>query len=178
MAQKHTSRPPGGSGARVAIRARPRGRKGRRLISWDGSGEPCADASRRQSFKYSIPRGRACARFAFIRPAARGPENRGGRTAPAGQGEVRIRHHAIGVNFLDTYHRTGFYPMPLPLTPAGGRGEVLEVGAASRTSRPATGSLTQDRPGYAEERNIGAQFLVKLPRAIDYDIAAAMMLKG
>ncbi len=99
---------------------------------------------------------------------------------PPGKGEVRIRHHAIGVNFLDTYHRTGFYPMPLPLTPGGeGAGEVVEVGAGVKDFKPGDRVAYAGPPGgYAEERNIGAQFLVKLPRAIDYDTAAAMMLKG
>ena len=97
-----------------------------------------------------------------------------------GKGEVRVRHHAIGVNFLDTYHRTGFYPMPLPLTPGGeGAGEVLEVGAGVKDFKPGDRVAYAGPPGgYAEERNIAAQFLVKLPRAIGYDTAAAVILKG
>jgi NADPH:quinone reductase len=97
-----------------------------------------------------------------------------------GKGEVRVRHHAIGVNFLDTYHRTGFYPMPLPLTPGGeGAGEVLQVGAGVEGFKPGDRVVYAGPPGsYAEERNIGAQFLVRLPRGIAYDTAAAMMLKG
>jgi NADPH2:quinone reductase len=99
---------------------------------------------------------------------------------PPGKGEVRIRHHAIGVNFLDTYHRTGFYPMPLPLIPGGeGAGEVLKVGAGVKGFKPGDRVAYAGPPGgYAEERNIGAQFLVKLPRAIGYDTAAAAVLKG
>ncbi len=99
---------------------------------------------------------------------------------PPGKGEVRVRHHAIGVNYLDTYHRTGFYPMPLPLIPgAEGAGEVVEVGPGVAGFKPGDRVVYAGPPGaYAEERNIGAQFLVKLPRAIDYDTAAAMMLKG
>ena len=97
-----------------------------------------------------------------------------------GKGEVRVRHHAIGVNFLDTYHRTGFYPMPLPLTPGGeGAGEVVEVGAGVKDFKPGDRVAYAGPPGgYAEERNIAAQFLVKLPRAIGYDTAAAVILKG
>ena len=97
-----------------------------------------------------------------------------------GKGEVRVRHHAIGVNFLDTYHRTGFYPMPLPLTPGGeGAGEVLEVGAGVKDFKPGDRVVYAGPPGgYAEERNIAAKFLVRLPRAIGYDTAAAVMLKG
>ncbi|RBP05160.1 NADPH2:quinone reductase [Roseiarcus fermentans] len=99
---------------------------------------------------------------------------------PPGKGEVRIRHHAIGVNFLDTYHRTGFYPMPLPLTPgAEGAGEVVEVGAGVEGFKPGDRVVYAGPPGgYAEERNIPASFLLKLPREIDYDTGAAMMLKG
>ena len=97
-----------------------------------------------------------------------------------GKGEVRVRHAAIGVNFLDTYHRTGFYPMPLPLTPGGeGAGEVLEVGPGVEGFAPGDRVAYAGPPGaYAEERNIPAHFLLKLPRAIAYETAAAMMLKG
>ncbi len=99
---------------------------------------------------------------------------------PPGKGEVRIRHHAVGVNFLDTYHRTGFYPMPLPLIPGGeGAGEVVEVGPGVKDFKPGDRVAYAGPPGgYAEERNIPASFLVKLPRGIAYDTAAAMMLKG
>src|SRR5208283_846268 len=99
---------------------------------------------------------------------------------PPGKGEVRVRHHAIGVNFLDTYHRTGFYPMPLPLIPGGeGAGEVLEVGQGVNDLKPGDRAAYAGPPGgYAEERNIEARFLVKLPRAIGYEAAAAIMLKG
>ncbi len=99
---------------------------------------------------------------------------------PPGKGEVRVRHHAIGVNFLDTYHRTGFYPMPLPLTPGGeGAGEVLAVGAGVRDFKPGDRVAYAGPPGgYAEERNIAANLLVKIPRGIDDDTAAAVMLKG
>ncbi len=97
-----------------------------------------------------------------------------------GEGEVRIRQHAAGVNFMDVYHRTGFYPMPLPFTPGGeGAGDVVEVGPGVKDFKPGdrvayAGSLG----GYAEERNIEARFLIKLPRAISYETGAAMMLKG
>ncbi len=97
-----------------------------------------------------------------------------------GKGEVRLRQHAVGVNFIDIYHRTGFYPMPLPFTPGSeGAGEIVEVGPGVKDFKPGdrvayAGSLD----AYAEERNIEARFLVKLPRAISYDTGAAMMLKG
>ena len=99
---------------------------------------------------------------------------------PPGKGEVHVRHHAIGVNYLDTYYRTGFYPMPLPLIPGSeGAGEVIEVGAGVADVKPGDRVAYAGTPGgYAEERNIEARFLVKLPRGIAYDAAAAMMLKG
>jgi NADPH2:quinone reductase len=99
---------------------------------------------------------------------------------PPGKGEARVRHHAIGVNFLDVYHRTGFYPMPLPLIPGGeGAGEVVEVGAGVKDLKAGDRVAYAGPPGgYAEERNIDARFLVKLPRGIDYETAAAAMLKG
>ena len=97
-----------------------------------------------------------------------------------GRGEVRLRQHAIGVNFVDVYHRTGFYPMPLPFVPGSeGAGEVIEVGPGVKDFKPGdrvayAGSLGS----YAEERNIEARALVKLPRAVSFETAAAMMVKG
>ncbi len=98
-----------------------------------------------------------------------------------GKGEVRIRQHAIGVNFMDVYYRTGFYPPPgLPFTPGGeGAGEVLELGPGVKDFKPGDRVAYAGRTGaYAEERNIEASLLVKLPRALSYETGAAMMLKG
>ncbi len=98
-----------------------------------------------------------------------------------GKGEVRLRQHAVGVNFLDTYYRTGFYPVPhLPLTPGNeGAGEVIAVGPSVKGFKPGDRVAYAGSIGsYAEERNIDAKFLVKLPRAISYETGAAMMLKG
>ncbi|HEY6036416.1 MAG TPA: quinone oxidoreductase [Kofleriaceae bacterium] len=98
-----------------------------------------------------------------------------------GAGEVRIRHHAIGVNFIDVYFRTGLYKAPLPLVPGTeGAGVIDAVGAG------VTGFAVGDRvayaangPGsYAEQRTIEAAQIVKLPEAIGFETAAAMMLKG
>lgn len=98
-----------------------------------------------------------------------------------GAGEVRIRHHAIGVNFIDVYFRTGLYKAPLPLVPGTeGAGVIDAVGAG------VTGFAVGDRvayaangPGsYAEQRTIEAAQIVKLPAAIGFETAAAMMLKG
>ncbi|MEO6773839.1 MAG: quinone oxidoreductase [Kofleriaceae bacterium] len=98
-----------------------------------------------------------------------------------GAGEVRVRHHAIGLNFLDTYFRSGLYKVPLPLVPGSeGAGVVDAVGPG------VAGFAVGDRvayaassPGsYAEQRTIEAAQLVHLPDAIAFDTAAAMMLKG
>jgi NADPH2:quinone reductase len=100
---------------------------------------------------------------------------------PPGKGEVRLRHHAIGVNFIDIYHRNGFYPpAKAPFTPGSeGAGEVVEVGPSVQGfKRGDRVAYAGSQGAYAEERNIEARFLFKLPRSIPYDTAAAMMLKG
>ncbi len=100
---------------------------------------------------------------------------------PPGAGEVRIKHAAIGLNYIDTYHRSGLYPLPLPsgigLEAAG---VVEEVGQGVKGFKPgdrvAYGTGT---PGaYAEARNFPANRLVKLPDSISDETAAGMMLKG
>jgi NADPH2:quinone reductase len=99
-----------------------------------------------------------------------------------GPGEVRIRHEAIGLNFIDTYFRSGLYPAPngLPFIPGNeGAGTVVSVGEGvtefSAGDRVAyVGSLG----AYAEERLISAASVVKLPDAIDMRTGATMMLKG
>ena len=100
--------------------------------------------------------------------------------APAA-GEATVRHAAVGLNFIDTYHRTGLYPLPLPsgigLEGAGvveaiGPG-VTEVQVGDRVAY-AGGPIG----AYAEARNIPAHRLLKLPDAISFDTAAAMMLQG
>ncbi len=101
--------------------------------------------------------------------------------APLESGEVRVRHAAIGLNFIDTYHRSGLYPIDLPaVLGSEASGIVEEVGPAVAGFAPgdrvayATGPLG----AYAETRNIPARYLVKLPRDIDDRVAAATMLKG
>ncbi len=100
---------------------------------------------------------------------------------PPGKGEVRLRQHAIGINYMDVYQRTGFYPTAsLPFTPGGeGAGEVVEVGPSVEGFKPGDRVAYAGSSGaYADERNIEARFLFKLPRAISYETGAAMMLKG
>ena len=98
-----------------------------------------------------------------------------------GEGQARVRHHAIGLNFIDTYHRSGLYPLPLP------SGLGLEAAGVIEAVGPGVDYLEAgDRvayaggpPGsYSEVRLIPADRLVKLPDAISYQTAAAMMLKG
>lgn len=98
-----------------------------------------------------------------------------------GPGEVRIEHRAIGVNFIDTYHRSGLYAVPLPaVLGSEGAGIVEAVGAG--VTHVAVGdrvAYTASSPGsYAEARVVRAHSVVKLPDAIDFATAAAMMLKG
>jgi NADPH:quinone reductase len=101
--------------------------------------------------------------------------------APAGPGEVRVRHHAIGVNFLDIYYRTGFYPSPpVPFTPGNeGAGEIVGVGKGVKDLKSGDRvAYVAPLGSYAQERNVEARFVVKLPKAISYEAGAAMMLKG
>jgi NADPH2:quinone reductase len=99
---------------------------------------------------------------------------------PPGAGELRVRITAIGINFIDVYHRTGLYPQNLPF-PLGKEmaGVVEEVGASVDGfvpgDRVASASVTGS---YAEEITAPESVFVKLPDAISDEIAAAMMLKG
>jgi NADPH2:quinone reductase len=98
-----------------------------------------------------------------------------------GPGEARVRMHAAGVNFLDVYHRTGLYPLPLPSgIGMEGAGEVEEVGAGvTEVEVGDRVAFANGPPGsYAEARVMPAKTLVKLPRSVDYETAAGMMLKG
>ena len=95
--------------------------------------------------------------------------------------EARVRHHAVGLNFIDIYHRTGVYPLPLPSgIGLEGAGVVDAIGSDVRDL--AVGDRVAYAGGplgaYAELRNIPADRLVRLPDAIDFKDAASMMLKG
>jgi NADPH2:quinone reductase len=97
-----------------------------------------------------------------------------------GPGQVRLRQSAAGLNFIDVYHRTGLYPQPLPFTPgAEGAGTVESVGEGVDDLKPGD-RVAYAGPvgGYAEQRLIDADRLVKLPDDIGFDQAAAMMLQG
>jgi NADPH2:quinone reductase len=97
-----------------------------------------------------------------------------------GPGQVRLKQHAVGVNFIDTYQRSGLYKLPLPLIPGNeGAGEVVAVGPGVTDFKVGDrGAYAGAVGGYAEERLMPADRLVKLPDAIDYKTAAAMMLQG
>ena len=102
--------------------------------------------------------------------------------AAPGQGQIRVKQHACGVNFIDTYFRMGMYPSPVGLPFVAGNeaaGEVTAVGPG------VTEFKVGDRVAYvvalgcyAAERLVPADRAVKLPSAISYEQAAAMMLKG
>jgi len=97
-----------------------------------------------------------------------------------GPGQVRLRQQAAGLNYIDVYHRTGLYPQALPFTPGTeGAGIVEAVGAGVTELKPGD-RVAYAGPvgGYAEERLIDADRLVKLPDHVSTEHAAAMMLQG
>ncbi|SAL17407.1 quinone oxidoreductase family protein [Caballeronia telluris] len=98
-----------------------------------------------------------------------------------GKGEIRVKHHAVGLNFIDVYFRNGLYPMPLP----GGlgmeaAGEVTAVGEGVTRFKPGDRVAYASRPpgAYAEERVMSADYVVALPDAIGFEEAASIMLQG
>jgi NADPH:quinone reductase len=98
-----------------------------------------------------------------------------------GPGQARVRHRAVGVNFIDTYHRTGLYPLPLPSALGlEGAGVVEAVGEGVRHVKPGDRVAYAGGPpgSYSEVRLLPADRLVKLPDGISDEQAAAMMLKG
>lgn len=98
-----------------------------------------------------------------------------------GLGEIRVRNHAIGVNFIDIYMRTGAYPVPeLPFIPGKeGAGEVVALGDGVDEFAIGDRVAYVEAPGaYGVEHNVPARVAVHLPDAISYEMAASMMLKG
>jgi NADPH2:quinone reductase len=99
-----------------------------------------------------------------------------------GQGQIKIKQHACGVNFIDTYFRIGLYPSPVGLPFVSGNegaGQITEVGPGV-TDLKVGDRVAYVVPlgGYAAERLLPAERAVKLPDNISYEQAAAMMLKG
>lgn len=100
---------------------------------------------------------------------------------PPGEGEVRIRQHAVGLNFIDVYFRTGLYKAPsLPFVIGNeAAGEVVSVGPHVTNFHPGDRvAYYANLGGYATERNIEAAKLVKLPDHITYEQGAVLMLKA
>ena len=96
-------------------------------------------------------------------------------------GEIRIRHHAVGLNFIDVYQRSGLYPMPLPLQLGMEAAGVVEaVGQGVTHLQPGDRAAYASQPpgSYCELRVMPARCVCKLPDAISFDTGAAMMLKG
>ncbi len=98
-----------------------------------------------------------------------------------GPGEIRIRHQACGLNFIDVYQRTGLYPMTLPHTLGmEGAGVVEAVGeGVTHLKAGDRAAYASNPPGsYSQARVMPAKTVVKLPDGIAFDTAAGMMLKG
>lgn len=100
---------------------------------------------------------------------------------PPAEGEVQVRHTAIGLNFIDVYDRTGLYPVTLPAVPGReAAGVVTMVGRKVKGLRAGTRvAYALPTPGaYAGLRNVSAARVVKLPKGVKDETAAAIMLKG
>ncbi|MEP6740303.1 MAG: alcohol dehydrogenase catalytic domain-containing protein, partial [Caldimonas sp.] len=98
-----------------------------------------------------------------------------------GAGEVRIRHHASGLNYIDVYQRSGVYAMPMPLAMGNEGAGVIEAVGAGVTHLKAgdRAAYCSGPPGsYSLARVMPAKTVVKLPDAISFETGAAMMLKG
>jgi NADPH:quinone reductase len=100
---------------------------------------------------------------------------------PPGPGEVRMRNTAVGLNYIDTYHRRGIYPVKLPSGLGSEAAGVVEaVGDGVDGFRPGDriGTFGPSIGAYATERNVPAAQLLHLPDAVDDETAAAILLKG
>ncbi|MDT0635629.1 quinone oxidoreductase [Spectribacter hydrogenoxidans] len=98
-----------------------------------------------------------------------------------GPGEVRIRHHAVGLNYIDIYHRTGLYPLSLPSgigLEAAGEITAIGDGVTDLAIGDRVAYASAPLGAYAEERLMPADRVVPLPDAVDARSAAALMLKG
>ena len=96
-------------------------------------------------------------------------------------GEVQVRHRAVGLNYIDTYHRSGLYPLPLPSGLGQEAAGVVEaVGEGVIEFQPGDRVAYAGGPlgAYSELRNIDAQQLVKLPDSLSFEQGAALMMQG
>ncbi len=99
----------------------------------------------------------------------------------AGPGQIKLKQTAIGINYIDVYHRTGLYPQPsFPFTPGSeGAGQVIEVGAGVNDLKVGDRvAYAGNIGGYASERLMPADRVVKIPEGVTDQTAAAMMLQG
>ena len=100
--------------------------------------------------------------------------------APLRAGEIRVRVQAIGVNYIDVYHRTGLYALPTPFTPGSEAAGCVEA-IGSGVTGFAIGdrvAYAMARGAYAEQVNVPAEQLVQIPNGIDVRMAAAVLLQG
>ena len=97
-----------------------------------------------------------------------------------GPGQVRLRHEAVGVNFIDTYHRTGLYPLKLPITLGQEAAGVVDaVGEGVTSFKPGDrAAYTGVFGGYAEYNLVPAARLLPLPESVSAEAAAGSLLKG
>jgi NADPH:quinone reductase len=97
-----------------------------------------------------------------------------------GPGEALVRNHAVGLNYIDTYFRSGAYPTQLPFIPGSeAAGEVIELGKGVKDIKVGDRvAYWANFGGYAEARSVPARRLIKLPKSISYETGAAMLLKG
>ena len=98
-----------------------------------------------------------------------------------GPGEIRIRHKAVGLNFIDIYQRSGLYQLPMPLQLGMEASGVVEaVGEGVTHLKPGDRAAYASQPpgSYCEVRVMPAKCVCKLPDAISFETGAAMMLKG
>jgi NADPH:quinone reductase len=101
--------------------------------------------------------------------------------AQPGPGEIRVKHHAVGLNYIDVYFRTGLYPQPLPGSLGMEAAGVVEsVGAGVTGFKPGDRVAYAARPpgAYCEARVMAAAGVVKLPDRLSFEQGAAMMLQG
>ena len=98
-----------------------------------------------------------------------------------GPGEARVRHAAVGLNFIDTYHRSGLYPVPLPSgigLEGAGTVEALGPGGAPLPGGDRVAYAGGPLGAYSEARLIPADRLIRLPDSLSFETGAAMMLQG
>ena len=98
-----------------------------------------------------------------------------------GPGEIRIRHHAVGLNFIDVYHRTGLYQLPMPATlgmEAAGIVEAVGEGVTHLKAGDRAAYAAHPPGSYSEVRVMPGKNVCRLPDAISFETGAAMMLKG